>query len=90
MRFRTTILATAVCAVSVVCAAPAAARDLGFAPPLYVDQSYAGGEPVMVTDPVHHTIVYSSHEGTTHIYRPGLLSLETFQFATEYLSLIHI
>ena len=26
----------------------------------------------MVTDPVHHTIVYSSHEGTTHIYRPGL------------------
>lgn len=81
MRSCIVILAAALFAVT---ATPAAARDLGFAQPLFVDASYAGGEPVMVTDPVHHTIVYSSHEGTTHIYRPGLLSLQTFQFASEY------
>ena len=83
MRSRSAILAPALCAFALL-AAPAAARDLGFAPPQYVDQSYAGGEPVMVTDPIHHTIVYSSHEGTTHLYRPGFLSQATFQFATEY------
>src|SRR5690349_10200861 len=81
---RSCLTITAALAAFAVLAPSASAGDLGFAAPQYVDQSYAGGEPVMVTDPVHHTIVYSSHEGTTHIYRPGLLSLETFQFASEY------
>src|SRR3954463_5566825 len=67
--------------------APAApAAQFGFALPSYVDATgkLAGGEPVIATDPVHHTIVYSSHEGTTHIYRVGLPSETTFQFLSGY------
>ena len=81
MRFRT---ASATLGLLLVLAAPAGAANLGFAPAQFVDPSYAGGEPVMQTDPIHHTIVYSSHEGTTHVYRPGFASGTTFQFAAEY------
>ena len=77
-------LPLATLAAAFALAAPAAAAPLTFAPPLTVDATYAGGEPVMVTDPVHHTIVYSSHEGTTHVYRPGFASSETFSFLGEY------
>jgi hypothetical protein len=71
--------------------APAAlGAPLGFAPAQYVDQQLAGGEPVLLTDPVHHTIVYSSHEGTTHIYRPGLASQTTFTFLTGYRNQVNI
>jgi hypothetical protein len=56
----------------------AAAAELGFAPAQYIDQQLAGGEPLVYTDPAHHTIVYSTHEGTTHLYRPGLASAVTF------------
>jgi hypothetical protein len=62
----------------------AAAAPLGFSKPIFVDQQLAGGEPVMLTDPIHHTIVYSSHEGTTHLYRPGLASATTFGFLQGY------
>jgi hypothetical protein len=56
--------------------APAAsvAKGVGFAPPQYVDTEQAGGEPILLTDPSHHTIVYSAHEGTTHLYREGFFS----------------
>src|SRR4051794_28269104 len=71
--------------------APAAhGASLGFAPAQYLDQQLAGGEPVLLTDPVHHTIVYSSHEGTTHIYRPGLASETTFTFLTGYRNQVNI
>src|SRR3954462_10488294 len=64
----------------------ASAAPFGFAPPQYVDNSgrLAGGEPVLTTDPIHHTIVYSSHEGTTHIYKQGLPSETTFLFLSGY------
>src|SRR5215210_3719378 len=46
--------------------APSAPADpLSFMPPQYIDESFPGGEPVLQVDTVHHSIVYSSHEGTT-------------------------
>src|SRR5215213_11611176 len=88
---------TRACAAALVAAAfalagaPAAqAAPLGFSPPIFVDQQLAGGEPVLLTDPVHHTVVYSSHEGTTHIYRPGLASSTTFTFLTGYRNQVNI
>ena len=56
-----------------------AAAD-GFTPPSYVDTTLAGGEPLVIADNVHHTIIYSSHEGTTHLYRPGFTSLLPIAF----------
>src|SRR3954466_7179168 len=56
----------------VALAVPAAAQGVGFSPPQFVDRELAGGEPLTIADPVHHTIVYTSHQGTTHLYRPGI------------------
>jgi hypothetical protein len=56
-----------------VAAAPTASADpLGFAPRQFVDSELAGGEPLVLADNVHKTLLYTAHEGTTHIYRPGL------------------
>lgn len=74
-----TVLFAAALPASVATAAP-----LGFGTPVQVDGQLAGGEPVTITDPVHHTLVYSSHEGTTHLYRPGLASTSTLTFAAGY------
>lgn len=49
----------------------AAAPGYGFAPPRYVDSQLAGGEPGVIATP-QGTLVYVGHEGTTHLYRPGL------------------
>ncbi|MEA2391225.1 MAG: hypothetical protein QOK31_1334 [Solirubrobacteraceae bacterium] len=57
--------------------ASAAAR-LGFTRPLFVDGGLAGGEPLVQADLRHHTLVYTSHEGTTHLYRAGLVNPLTF------------
>src|SRR4051794_9435474 len=62
----------------------ASAAPLHFAPPIFVDQSLAGGEPFVTLDPVHHTLVYTSHEGTTHLYQPGLVSSSALTFAANY------
>jgi hypothetical protein len=65
--------------------APSAAADpLSFMPAQYIDETFPGGEPVLQVDTLHHTIVYSSHEGTTHLYRQGLPSSETLQFFSQY------
>src|SRR3954447_2987825 len=71
---------------SVAVTATALAAPFGFAAPTYVDSTgrLAGDEPVLYTDPAHHTIVYSSHEGTTHIYKQGLPSETTFLFLSGY------
>ena len=76
--------AAAVLAALAVLAPSAAAHPLTFSAPRYVDETFPGGEPVMQVDTVHHTIVYSSHEGTTHLYRQGLPSAQTLSFFTEY------
>ena len=56
-------------------AGPATASDLGFAKPQFVSDTLAGGEPLVFADRLHGTLIYSSHEGTTHLYRNGLASI---------------
>src|SRR4051794_18878819 len=34
-----------------------------FSQPLYVDKELAGGEPLLWEDSIHHTLLYTSHEG---------------------------
>lgn len=50
----------------------ASAAPIHFAKPVFVDQALAGGEPLVIADNVHHTLIYTAHEGTTHLYRNGL------------------
>src|SRR5438874_1443808 len=91
MRTRVRVAALVAASSVVLAGAPAThAAPLGFAPPQFVDQQLAGGEPIVLTDPVHHTIVYTSHEGTTHLYRPGLASSTTFTFLTGYRNQVNI
>src|SRR4051812_27459940 len=76
-RLVTMVLALAALAPPV--GARAATPD-GFTAPSYVDTTLAGGEPLVLDDSVHHSLIYTSHEGTTHLYRPGFTSLEPVLF----------
>src|SRR4051812_15012394 len=69
---------------------PAAGAPLGFAPPGFVDQSLAGGEPLVTAAPVHGTLVYTSHEGTTHLYQPGLATSSVLPFLVNYRDQVNI
>jgi hypothetical protein len=57
-----------------------------FAPPQYVDQQLAGGEPEVFADALHGRLIYTSHEGTTHLYRDGITSSPwgDFAFVSNY------
>src|SRR5213079_3445626 len=57
-----------------------------FAPPVYVDQQLAGGEPEVFTDAKHGTLIYTAHEGTTHLYRDGVVTSPwgDFSFVSNY------
>jgi hypothetical protein len=57
-----------------------------FAPPVYVDQQLAGGEPEVFADVLHGRLIYSSHEGTTHLYRDGITNSPwgDFAFVSNY------
>jgi hypothetical protein len=78
------LIAATAALLSLAFAGTAVAEPVTFAPVQYIDQTFPGGEPVLQVDTIHHTIVYSSHEGTTHIYRDGLPALETLQWFSEY------
>jgi hypothetical protein len=67
---------------------PASAGAVGFSAPQFVDRELAGGEPFVIADPNHHTLVYTSHEGTTHLYRPGLFS--PLPFGINYRNQVNI
>jgi len=45
-----------------------------------------------MANPLHGTLVYSSHEGTTHLYRDGLVSspFGDFQFVANYCNQVNI
>ena len=73
-----------------IASASAAAAPFGFAPPIFVDQNLAGGEPLVTADPVHGTLIYTSHEGTTHLYQPGLASSATLPFLVGYRDQVNI
>ena len=77
-------------AVALLCAAvPATAAPLKFSEPVYIDDTFPGGEPVMLVDTIHHTIVYSTHEGTTHIYKQGI-GVDTLPWFSEYRNQVKI
>jgi len=74
------VLAALTAALATSGVARAASAGLGFGAPIFVDRDLAGGEPLVFADHVHHTLVYTAHEGTTHLYRPGLVSGATAVF----------
>jgi hypothetical protein len=63
-----------------------------FAPPAYVDQQLAGGEPEVFADTLHGTLVYTSHEGTTHLYRDGIVMSPwgDFSFVSNYCNQVNV
>ncbi len=63
-----------------------------FGPPVYVDQTLAGGEPLIFADTLHGRLIYSSHEGTTHLYRDGIVSSPwgDFSFVSNYCNQVNI
>ena len=75
-------------AVAACLAVPGSAGAVGFSAPQFVDRELAGGEPLVIQDPNHHTLVYTSHEGTTHLYRPGIFS--PLPFGINYRNQVNI
>jgi len=75
-----------------VAATPATAKPrkvgLHFGPRQYVDPELAGGEPLVLADNVHKTLIYTSHEGTTHLYQPG--AEYPFDFGANYHNQVNI
>jgi hypothetical protein len=89
-RVRLAFLAIAA-VVALPVSAHAAAPTIGFDKPVFVDQDLAGGEPLIFADNKHGTIIYSSHEGTTHLYRPGFTApLGDVNFVGNYRNQVNI
>jgi hypothetical protein len=65
-----------------------AAAKPGYGPKQFVDRQLAGGEPLVMYDPVHKSYIYTAHEGTTHLYKPGLNS--PFEFVANYRNQVNI
>src|SRR5438477_11656584 len=63
-----------------------------FAPPVYVDQQLAGGEPEVFADTLHGRLIYSAHEGTTHLYRDGVVNSPwgDFSFVSNYCNQVNV
>src|SRR5919199_2806534 len=91
MNARPVVSLAALAAVALlVCAASAGAAPLRFGLPVFVDRDLAGGEPLVFADKAHHTLIYTSHEGTTHLYRPGLVSGATAEFGVNYRNQVNL
>jgi hypothetical protein len=65
----------ALTAIGASAASAAQADPAGFAPRSFISSTLAGGEPLVLADTKHGTLIYTSHEGTTHLYRNGLASI---------------
>src|SRR5712691_3350282 len=65
---------------------------VGFASPVYVDQQLAGGEPEVIADTLHGKLVYTAHEGTTHLYRDGytMSPWGDFAFVSNYCNQVNV
>jgi hypothetical protein len=63
-----------------------------FTPAVYVDQQLAGGEPEVFADTMHGTLIYTAHEGTTHLYRDGYTTSPwgDFSFVANYCNQVNI
>jgi hypothetical protein len=93
-RLSWTVAAVGVAALSVA-AAPSFGTGHGpvrFAKPVYVDQSLAGGEPIVYYDKSHQDFIYSSHEGTTHTLHDGVVEapVETAEWGANYRNQVNI
>jgi hypothetical protein len=87
-------------AVAAIVALTGVASDRGgaataapaFAAPVYVDQQLAGGEPTIFADTLHGTLIYTSHEGTTHLYRDGIVMSPwgDFSFVSNYCNQVNV
>src|SRR4051812_45949458 len=84
------LMATAALCLSSPALAADPAPALGFAPAQFVDQELAGGEPITFQDPTTGNIIYTAHEGTTHLYRPGLLSATPPSWLANYRNQVNI
>src|SRR5205814_10335533 len=69
---RAILLAVAAIAMALVPASAHAAASLGFAAPVYVDKTLAGGEPSVAYAPKSGRLVYTAHEGTTHLFSSNI------------------
>src|SRR5436190_14027152 len=91
---RKLVVAAAAAALLLLGPSGQAAKTPGvaFGPAVYVDQELAGGEPLVLADPVHGTLVYTAHEGTTHLYRNGLVSspFGDFSFVSYYCNQVNV
>src|SRR3954447_19062610 len=74
--------------VALLTVLPAQAGAVQFSHPIFVDKELAGGEPLVATDGHHKTLIYTSHEGTTHLYQPGFFS--PLPFGVNYRNQVNI
>ena len=96
-RLRVPLAAAAVAVAASIAAflpgsSSAGAQGPTFAPAVYVDQGLAGGEPLIFDDTLHGRLIYSSHEGTTHLYRNGLVGSPwgDFTFVSNYCNQVNV
>ncbi|TML78881.1 MAG: hypothetical protein E6G07_08890 [Actinobacteria bacterium] len=80
--------AIALVALLTTLAAGAQAAPVRFAKPVFVDRALAGGEPLVIADKKHHTLIYTAHEGTTHLYRNGIVN--PVDFVPNYRNQVNI
>jgi hypothetical protein len=71
LKTRVTLLGVLAVAVAAV-PATAQASPVGFAPPVFVDKALAGGEPSNAYATRSGLLVYTSHEGTTHLFSSNI------------------
>ena len=93
--FRLSLLGTLAVSIAVLVTAgagTAGGSKIGFGTPVYVDQSLAGGEPEAIMDTLHGKFVYTSHEGTTHLYRDGytMSPWGDFSFVSNYCNQVNV
>jgi hypothetical protein len=92
---RTLAIAAVLVVGPLVAALPAAGKSAnqpGFGKPVFLDQQLAGGEPFVIYSHVGHDLIYSSHEGTTHLFRDGVIEAPagTASFADHYRNQVNI
>jgi len=77
-----------VAVLAVLCAPSALAVPVRFSHAIFVDHRLAGGEPLVIADTKHHTLIYTAHEGTTHLYRNGITN--SVDFVANYRNQVNI
>src|SRR5947209_18824437 len=70
--FKSRLVLLGVVSVAAVMPAAAHAARFGFARPAFVDTTLAGGEPSVAYAVKSGLLVYTSHEGTTHLFSSGI------------------